>query len=166
MTGSKPDRRVGWHLALLAVVMMGLAAGPGWSAGPPRLTVVGPEGERVYDMADLRALGVTEVTTGTPWTDGVVRFTGVALAQLLGDALPPGGTLRLIALNDYEGVMPVAELDPSVPVIAYLRNGRPMSVRDKGPFWVVFPFDSAEQYQSEQVYSRSVWQLVRIVIEP
>ncbi len=165
MTEWRPNRRLALHCALAAALMAVLPAA-GWSAGPPRLTVVGPEGERSYSVAELRAMGEAEITTSTPWTDGVERFTGVTLAQVLGDKAPAGGTLRLIALNDYESQMPVADVGHNVPVIAYSRNGRPMSIRDKGPFWVVFPFDSGTQYQSEQTFSRSVWQLVRIVIEP
>ena len=47
-----------------------------------------------------------------------------------------------------------------------LRNGGRMSVRDKGPLWIVYPFDSSEEYQAELIYSRSIWQLVRIEVLP
>ncbi len=165
MTERKPGRRSAVQLVLAAALVAFLPAS-GWSAGPPKLTVVGPGGERAYSVDELREMGETEITTTTPWTDRVERFTGVTLAQILGGAAPMGGTLRLIALNDYESQMPVADVDHDVPLIAYWRDGQPMSIRDKGPFWVVFPFDSGVQFQSEQIYSRSVWQLVRIVIEP
>ena len=167
MTQPRPGRRpiLRWALAA-ALVALAPATGPGQAAAVAELTVVGPEGERVYGMAELHELGTAEITTSTPWTEGVETFTGVPLARILGDEVPTGGTLRLIALNDYESVMPVAEVEASAPVVAFWRNGTPMSIRDKGPFWIVFPFDSGEQYNTEQVYSRSVWQLVRIVIEP
>jgi hypothetical protein len=41
-----------------------------------------------------------------------------------------------------------------------------MSVRDKGPLWLVYPYDSAAKYQSEVVFSRSIWQLNRLEIAP
>ena len=50
-------------------------------------------------------------------------------------------------------------------VEGYLRNGEPMSVRDKGPLWVVYNFDSNPEFQTEVMYSRSIWQLDRIVVE-
>jgi hypothetical protein len=37
-----------------------------------------------------------------------------------------------------------------------------MSVRDKGPLWLIYPYDSKAEYQSETIYSRSIWQLVKI----
>ena len=167
MAQLRPGRRhmLRWVMAALLLALSPVM-GPGRAAAMAELTVVGAGGERVYGMAELRDLGTAEIRTSTPWTEGVETFTGVPLARLLGDDAPAGGTLRLIALNDYEGVIPVADIELGTPVIAYWRNGSPMSIRDKGPFWVVFPFDEDERYNTEQVYSRSVWQLVRIVIEP
>ncbi|MGY6411238.1 MAG: oxidoreductase [Alkalilacustris sp.] len=165
MTYRHSDSRTALRVTLMAALMT-LMAASAWGADALRLTIAGPDGERAYALSDLRALGETEITTATPWTDGVVRFTGVTLARLLGDDVPPGSTLRLIALNDYASEMPAADVDANAPVIAYWMNGRPMSIRDKGPFWVIFPFDQGEQFQSEMVFSRSVWQLVRIEIGP
>ena len=56
--------------------------------------------------------------------------------------------------------------DEQHSVLAFLRNGDEMSVRDKGPLWVVYPYDSTPEYQSELIYSRSVWQLARIEVQP
>jgi hypothetical protein len=35
-------------------------------------------------------------------------------------------------------------------------------VRDKGPLWVVYPYDSKPDYQSELIYVRSIWQLAQM----
>jgi hypothetical protein len=34
-----------------------------------------------------------------------------------------------------------------------------MAVRDKGPLFIVYPFDSRSDLRSERYYSRSAWQL-------
>ena len=39
-----------------------------------------------------------------------------------------------------------------------------MSIRDKGPLWVVYPYDSSADYRTEVIYSRSIWQLDRIEV--
>ncbi|MEC8574513.1 MAG: oxidoreductase, partial [Pseudomonadota bacterium] len=39
-----------------------------------------------------------------------------------------------------------------------------MSLRDKGPLWIVYPFDSDPAYQTEAIYSRSIWQLEEITV--
>jgi hypothetical protein len=43
-------------------------------------------------------------------------------------------------------------------------NGAEMSIRDKGPLWIVYPYDASDDFRSEVVYSRSIWQLDRIEV--
>ena len=40
-----------------------------------------------------------------------------------------------------------------------------MSVRDKGPLFVVFNYDSAAELRSERYYNRSIWQLRRLQVD-
>jgi hypothetical protein len=40
-----------------------------------------------------------------------------------------------------------------------------MSLREKGPLWIIYPFDSSPEYQTELIYSRSIWQLNRIEVQ-
>jgi hypothetical protein len=44
------------------------------------------------------------------------------------------------------------------------RDGEEMPIRDKGPLFIVYPFDSAEELQSEQYYSRAVWQVKELKV--
>ena len=50
------------------------------------------------------------------------------------------------------------------PIIAYSMDGAQMSVRDKGPLWVIYPFDSSPEYRTAVIFSRSIWQLDRIEV--
>lgn len=101
-------------------------------------------------------------TTTTTWTDGEVEFSGVPIKTLLSQLGVEGETLQMIALNDYAVSMPISELEDDAPIVATRMNGAPMTVRDKGPFWVVYPYDSDEKYRTETVFSRSIWQLNRL----
>jgi hypothetical protein len=60
--------------------------------------------------------------------------------------------------------MPAADALADGPLLATLANGEPMSVRDKGPVWMLFPYDDVAAYRTEQTYARSIWQLNRIEI--
>ena len=91
---------------------------------------------------------------------------GVELATLLAALGAEGTVLLAIAHNDYAVDIPVSDAVAGGPVVAYLRNGAAMSMRDKGPLWVIYPFDSKPEYQSELIYSRSIWQLDRIEVQP
>lgn len=131
------------------------------------LTVSGSGAEWSYDRAALETLEQVEMVTTTIWTEGDQTFTGVPLSVLLSEAEVTEGTIKATAINDYAVSIPVDEvLGSDWPIVAYALNGEPMSVRDKGPLWIVYPFDADPTYRSEVIYSRSIWQLDRLVIEP
>jgi hypothetical protein len=44
-------------------------------------------------------------------------------------------------------------------------DGKPIPVREKGPLFVVYPFDSSATLRSSVYYERSIWQLKSIHIE-
>lgn len=140
--------------------------------GPIVLTVTGAishtnaDDAATLDLALLEAMGSVVVETSTIWTDGVQTFEGVELASLLATLGAEGTVLRAIAHNDYAVDIPVSDAVAGGPVVAYLRNGAQMSMRDKGPLWIIYPFDSSPEYQSELIYSRSIWQLDRIEVQP
>jgi hypothetical protein len=120
----------------------------------------------VFDRAMLEALPVVEFTTTTTWTEGPQTFTGVGLHDLIETLGVEDGTLRAAAVNDYAVDIPVEDAVEGGPIVAYLLNGAPMSVRDKGPLWIVYPYDAKREYRSEVIYSRSIWQLERIEVRP
>lgn len=115
-----------------------------------------------FDVPALEAMEAAEFETTTIWTEGPQTFTGVPLVALLDDLGVTEGTIKAMAINDYVVEIPFEDAVEGGPIVAYRLNGNPMSVRDKGPLWVVYPYDSDEAYQTEVIYSRSIWQLDRI----
>ena len=113
-------------------------------------------------LEDLDKLRQTEFTTSTIWTDEPVKFSGVSLYELLKSLEISGKTIELIALNEYSISIPMSELDNPLPIVATRMDDEQMSVRDKGPFWLVYNYDSDPSFQNETIYSRSIWQLNRI----
>ncbi len=130
-----------------------------------KLTVTGPSATAfvTYDLTELQSMPEVIVNTTTPWTDGMQEFRGVPLAALLPDMVGVF-ELRLTAINDYVVTMPSDLLTDSIPIVAYERNGMLMSIRDKGPFWLIFPFDDSDIFTTDAMLSRSIWQLFRIEI--
>ncbi|WP_146589334.1 molybdopterin-dependent oxidoreductase [Puniceibacterium confluentis] len=123
------------------------------------------DGSAEFDLAMLRQIGVTAFETATIWNDGRQRFEGVTLAALLAELGVRDGTLNAQAVNNYSIEIPVDEAVPGGPLIAWSRNGKSMSLRDKGPLWLVYPYDTDPAYQSEVTFARSVWQLNRIDVQ-
>jgi hypothetical protein len=160
------------------ILAAALLAQPGWTQTLPApsgdivLTITGEiaatnaDGAAVFDRAMLEAMEPVEFTTTTTWTEGPQVFTGVLLFDLLALVGVTEGMLRAKAINDYAVDIPVSDAVEGGPIVAYLRNGEPMSVRDKGPLWIVYPYDSRREYRSEVIYSRSIWQLDRMEVRP
>ena len=133
-------------------------------AGDVVLTFTHGDQSIEFDMAALTDLGETQFTTTTSWTDGEQDFVGVSLHTFLEQVGVQDGALKATAINDYAVDIPVSDAVEGGPIIAYHRNGEEMSVRDKGPLWIVYPYDTNPAYQTEVIYSRSIWQLDRITV--
>jgi hypothetical protein len=145
-------------LACVAVLLL-----PAGMAGATELVIATSAGEISYDRDALREMQTTEITTTTPWTDGEQVFLGVPLSLLI-DAPDDAFEMEMRAINDYVVVVPSDAVSEEYPIVAFEQNGAPMSLRDKGPFWLIYPFDDRPEYQTETMYSRSIWQLVKITV--
>jgi len=44
-------------------------------------------------------------------------------------------------------------------------DGEPLSVRDKGPIWIVYPRDEFPELATPEVNSRWIWQLVTLDLQ-
>jgi hypothetical protein len=160
-----------WSLGLATAQAPGGTAGPAAPAvpavpsGPVVLTVRGRvsrpnAGDRAdFDMAMLAALPQREFSTRTPWFNEARRFTGPLLRDVLAAAGAQGRTALLIALNDYRVEMPLEDAERYDVLVARLLDGRPMAVRDKGPLFVIYPFDARAELRSAAYHARSAWQL-------
>lgn len=128
------------------------------------LTVLHAENGQSVTFTDteLMALPQDRFATETIWTEGVVEFSGPSLKTVIDHADLAPGDVELYAINDYNIVLPLDKIEDGAPIIANRINGAAFSVRDKGPLWVVFPYDDDPRYNNEEYFALSVWQLNRL----
>ena len=119
-----------------------------------------------FDLALIDTLPQRETETTTPWHEGPQSFSGPLLSDLMAAAGLSGSALRVIAINDYAATIPWADIETIPVILAVRHNGATMSVRDKGPLFVIYPFDEQPELRDEVYFSRSVWQVDRIEVEP
>ncbi len=158
-----------YHSRILATLLVTLSysVAPATGQDVMGLQVTATSSQSVpvdLSLESLDALDQVEFTTSTIWTDGETQFSGVSLKVLLAHLDADGETIEMVALNDYAVTMPMAELEDDAPIVATRMDGETMSVRDKGPYWVVFPYDRDLKYSTETNYSRSIWQLNRLKV--
>ncbi|MCR5867470.1 molybdopterin-dependent oxidoreductase [Aquincola sp. J276] len=141
-------------------------ATPGARPGRTVLTVQAAGRSAVdFDMAALERLPQRSFRTSTPWYPQPVSFTGPLLRDVLAAAGVRGRTLRAVALNDYKVDLPADDAARFDVIVARLLDGQPMPVRERGPLFIVYPFSTSAELQSEKYYSRSAWQLRRIEVD-
>lgn len=118
-----------------------------------------------FDMAMLMALPSVHIYTTTPWTEGVTRFDGVPVEALLRHVAVQGAEAEFVALNDYAVRARLQDFSKYPAIIAYHMNAKPMSVRDKGPLWLIFPMDDYPELRTTFYRDRMIWQLRSIEVK-
>ncbi|VXC00772.1 conserved exported hypothetical protein [Pseudomonas sp. 8BK] len=121
--------------------------------------------QAVFDMSMLQALPQHSFTTQTPWYAEPVKFTGPLLRDVLAAAGAKGEGITAIALNDYRTEIPFNDAVKYDLIVAILMNDQLMPVREKGPLFLVYPFDSKAELQAATFYNRSAWQLRALKIK-
>ena len=118
-----------------------------------------------FDRAMLEELGTVEIVTDTPWTEGSIVFSGVLLRDVLDIADAKSGYVRAIDLNDYAVDIPLSDVTDYDVILALQRDGKYLTVRDKGPLWVIYPWSDEPALRTQLHYSRSIWQLNKLEFE-
>ena len=119
----------------------------------------------VFDREMLEGIGLTAIVTDTPLTEGLVRFEGVLVRDLLKVVGAEGTSIRATAINDYAVEIPVVEFQTHSVILALRMKGEFMGVREKGPLWVIYPWHDSPALRTKVYHSRSIWQLKLIVVE-
>lgn len=165
------SRRQSWRIATAALLPLRAgAADLDASTGPVILAVSGAIERRNagqtarLDLAQLDAIDRSGFTTATPWHDHRAKFEGVSGAALMKFLGAKGSSVTAIALNDYASTIPMEDFLRHGLLLASRVDGKTLSVRDKGPLWIVYPFDATPTLNTGVYHGRSVWQLARLEI--
>ena len=162
--------------ALSLLIVTGLAM-PTWAAeplarpkGPVILTISGAVEQTnsaagaQFDKEMLESLGNASIKTRSQASDIPQLFEGVPLRAVLERVGAKGKAIRASALNDYVDIIPFEDLQFE-PLLALRVDGRVLTMRDKGPLWIVYPRDGHRVLQDVRYDSRWVWQLNKLHIE-
>ena len=118
-----------------------------------------------FDMDMLAALPQHSFSTSNPWYKETKKFTGPLLRDVLAAVGAQGTTLKAVALNNFKVEIPAADTQQFQMVLARLLDDKPMPTREKGPLFIIYPFDTNTELHSARYYSRSAWQLRTLEIQ-
>lgn len=115
-------------------------------------------------LADLKALPQSAIVTGTPWQDGKSRFEGVPMSELFKRLGVKDGAVTVSALDGYVADFPFEEAQRFNVILAFRKDGKELTIREKGPLFIIYDYDGAKSTIGEPQLSRSVWQVSAIRI--
>lgn len=164
------------HIRVLRLLFLATCAAaslslPASAQSPASLTVSGKIGEGgptrkvVLDLAALERLPQHSFSTNSPWTKTPHKYTGPLLRDVLALVKSSGTQIHAIALNEYKVTIPVDDARRFDMIVAHRINDKPIPIRERGPFFVIYPFDQRPELQRADYYNRSIWQLKSILIE-
>ena len=150
---------------------------PGAPIPPPKndviLTVRGATSKSAkagvlrFDRATLEAMGMIRYTSRNRWHDKPLTYEGVLGSRLLQIIGVPKTAkfLMLRALNDYAARIPVSDFSRWPVMFALKLDEKYMTVREKGPIWVVYPNHMYPELGRVPHLAKWIWQLKSIEFE-
>ena len=119
-----------------------------------------------FTLEQLQTLPQTTVVTANDYVEPSAVFQGPLLRTVLEELeIDKDAELKMIALNDFTSTVPASDAFDYDVILAVLRDGEPMTVRNKGPIWVIYPMDDNPELRSDIYNDRLVWQLKEIAVE-
>jgi len=102
--------------------------------------------------------------TSTPWHTTSL-FSGISGVDFIRATGATGQMITVRAINDYQTKIPISDLTDLGILFVTRMNGKRLSLRQKGPLFVIYPFDQNPELKSELYYGRSIWQVNKITVE-
>ncbi len=116
------------------------------------------------DREQLLSFKQFDVKTTTPWTDKLTHFKGPLLRDVLAATGSSGRYVFAKAVNEYAVKIPISDAEKFSVILAIEQDGKPLSIRNKGPIWLIYPWSGSEKLKQDKFYARSIWHLVSMRI--
>ena len=158
------------RIAILATLAMALTFPPFHVFAQDHLEIAGQttlsmNGSVSISIDEFEALAPkTIIKTSTPWHTATT-FSGISGKDFIRVSGATGQTVIVRAINDYQTKIPISDLTDLGVLFVTRMNGKRLSLRQKGPLFVIYPFDQKPELKSELYYGRSIWQVNKITVE-
>lgn len=128
------------------------------------ITNSGCNGDVQLNNEQLLALPQQQFVTHHSWSDEAESFSGPLLQDVLDTTCSNTKKIKLTALNDYAIDIDFSKLKQYQPIVALSVNGKRLSIREKGPLWVMLPLDDHKDIDERSLDGMMIWQLSDIQV--
>ncbi len=119
-----------------------------------------------FSREDLKALRQAKITTSNDFIDGTAVFSGPLATDVI-DRIGRAGSVsvRMLAKNDYSIEVTLDEIRKYEPILALEMDGVPLSPRNKGPIWLMYPVSDYPELSDPAYNGKLIWQLELIELQ-
>ncbi|MBM7456876.1 hypothetical protein HNR62_002778 [Oceanisphaera litoralis] len=123
-----------------------------------------------FTLSELQAMPQSDITTVHPWVNRPHHYRGVDLNRLMARLFGHRrvATLYLESLNGFSVAVDWPQVSPFAPILAWQDDGKVISRRNKGPLWLMLPYDAVPRVRQADFLHFMAWQLrvIRVLSEP
>ncbi len=126
------------------------------------------DGSHALDVtaAELAKFQMHHYKAVLPGGAGAVQEVGGPLLRdVLSAAGVSGSKITARALDGYELDIPIEDVQNYDVLAATEVDGKTLSVRDRGPAWIVYPTVDHPELKDALYEARSVWQIKELIVE-
>lgn len=121
------------------------------------------------DMSNLDSMPQETILTSLPASlsiTGKNEWSGVSLKYIVDNlGAKEDSVIELAALNDYVISIPMKSINSYNPVLASRLNGKTISIRNKGPLILIYPFDKYREINTPLYQDYTIWMIHEIRIK-
>ena len=130
------------------------------------ISTTNQDGRLLLDLASIEQLGLVRYSVDDPWLKREVEYTGVLLEDLVRLVQPAGSarSLHLVALDDYEVDIAIADAERWPVVLATKLDGERMPIANGGPTRIVFPYGLVSDIDELQYKDLWIWNIESISV--
>lgn len=157
---------LGWSASVFSIeVLLSEAQLEPVKSDVPVLTVKSSKGVKEYTLAQIESIGLKRLRTSTFWPEDDGVYEGILLSGLLVDiGMEKCTSLKITALDDYQVGIPCTDFAAWPVLLATRREGKTMSIREKGPTRIIYPKDIGGDIALSDMRSRWIWAIKTISI--
>ena len=166
------DRKLFFYVPAISLVLAMLFAVPTTTQADDTLLtlsnprIAGPHGVIKFTRADLEAMQQVEITTSNAFMDHPATFRGPSAYALIDQIGRAGANVvRLSSANEFFIDVDIAELADYGVILAIEVDDKRLTMRDRGPIWLMYPVDQFEELQNPSMNNRLIWHLQTIELQ-
>lgn len=125
-------------------------------------TSCGPK-ELIFSVKQLQDLPQKTFKTKHTWAASAQEFSGPLIADVLKLVCPNAQDIYLRSFDQYSIMVNFSKIEKYEPILALKIDGQPLTIREKGPLWVMINTDGFN-LPTRSLDSMFVWQLYYIRI--